>query len=352
MDASPQTVASPGGRGTPESTIKIGVRVPPCRPLPEIATLARRAEELGFHDFSVPDSPMLWRDTFTALAVAAMTTDHITLMSHVTNVVTRQPTSLASAARTVAELAPGRFRIGVGAGDSSARLTGQRPARHAQLRDGVRVVANLLAGRPASPDAPTMLLHDPVEGVPIYLAADGPRNLALAAEIADGVITTARQLERKRATVADAVAACGRTMPMRHIAGIVTRVADDLELEIFQIKRKVLAYLQREGTDAAESAGFDLPPIPEHFALPDGTDFSHARDPREANELASKYVSDELALWYLRRSCAIGSPEEVAARLRELKATGVDEIVCTHGEAFTLPTDLVEQVGTRVLPLL
>ncbi len=44
--------------------MRIGLRIPPCAPVPEIAALARDAERAGFDEVWFPDSQLLWRDVF------------------------------------------------------------------------------------------------------------------------------------------------------------------------------------------------------------------------------------------------------------------------------------------------
>lgn len=46
--------------------MRIGIRLPACRPVNELAQAARYAERLGFDDVRVPVSQLLWRDVFTA----------------------------------------------------------------------------------------------------------------------------------------------------------------------------------------------------------------------------------------------------------------------------------------------
>src|SRR3712207_3265820 len=100
-------------------SMRVGLRIPPCRPVPEIAAAVRRAEELGFDEVWLPDSQLLWRDVFPVAAAALERTGRMMVGTAVTNVVTRHPAVVASAARTVAEIAPGRFMLGVGVGNSA-----------------------------------------------------------------------------------------------------------------------------------------------------------------------------------------------------------------------------------------
>jgi 5,10-methylenetetrahydromethanopterin reductase len=57
--------------------IKIGIRIPPCRPVPQVADAVRRAELAGFDSVAMPESPMLWRDTVAALVASAAVTERV-----------------------------------------------------------------------------------------------------------------------------------------------------------------------------------------------------------------------------------------------------------------------------------
>jgi 5,10-methylenetetrahydromethanopterin reductase len=332
--------------------VRIGVRLPPCRPLPEVAAAARRAEEAGFDAVTMPDSPTLWRDTLSALAYAATVTERVTLWTSVTNVVTRQPAGLASSARTVAELADGRFHLGLGAADSSVFLTGQRPARTSQLREGVLLIRDLLEGRTGHVGETEVLLQDPCGPVPIYLAAEGPRNLALAAEVADGVITTYRDIEAKAGRIAGAVAAAGRERPLHHVAVSFVKVTDDVEQEAQKLKPRIVVSIQNEGPELFESAGFEVSVPAESIRLADGTDLGHPRDLEEAIRVASQWIPDDVATWYAHHIGLFGTPEEIVAGIDRLAAFGVQQLHITDGESFDLPVELIDVMGSDVIPRL
>ncbi|MEV8544762.1 LLM class flavin-dependent oxidoreductase [Streptomyces sp. NPDC051572] len=101
----------------------------------------------------------------------------------------RHPSVVASAARSVAELAPGRFTFGLGVGSSSFAPIGLRQTGSAQLCEGLGMLLALLHGRERDFEGKVRSrLRDPHPSVPLHLAASGPRNLCLAGEIADGVI--------------------------------------------------------------------------------------------------------------------------------------------------------------------
>src|SRR5688500_5858981 len=126
--------------------MRIGVRIPPCAPLARAVDAMEAAENAGFDTISVPHSPTLARDTFMTFALATRRTSRCTLATSVVNFVTADPIALASAASTLSDLAPGRVRIGIGAGDSSAFLTGRNAGTTSQLREGFAAITGLMSG--------------------------------------------------------------------------------------------------------------------------------------------------------------------------------------------------------------
>ncbi|WP_026928412.1 LLM class flavin-dependent oxidoreductase [Granulicoccus phenolivorans] len=339
---------------TAHPPIRLGVRIPPCGPVTEVAAAVRRAEEAGFDAVAMPDSPTLWRDTFAALCVAATATEQIALWTAVTSISTRNPISLASSARTVAELAPGRFRLGLGAADSAGFLTGQGRATTGQLRRGIRAIKSLVTGAPTRFGETTVTLQDGCGPIPVYLAAEGPKNTALAVEVADGLMTYLREVERQAAKVSELRAAGDRTDDFELIASGPVAITDDVARDTQYIKPLVVKAVQAHPGAQAwfAEAGFDIHPPAEEILLPDGTDQSHPRDVAEAVRVASQWVTDEAAVWYARQIGIFGTAEEVAERLRHLEQLGVREFHVSHGGSFDYPDALIEAVSTEVIPRL
>src|SRR5262249_53171167 len=128
----------------------VALRPPACDRADRIAAAAACAEAAGFDSVWIPDSQLLWRDTFVALALAAASTSRITLAPGVTNLVTRHVTVVASAARTVQELAPGRFTLALGAGRSAADMAGATHTPTRELGESLRALRAGLSGQPWS----------------------------------------------------------------------------------------------------------------------------------------------------------------------------------------------------------
>src|SRR5919204_2770166 len=106
----------------------------------------RLAEELGYHAVYVGDSQMIWREAFALLGAAALVTSRIRLGPGVTNPITRDPAVVAAAVETLVELAGPRIVLGIGAGDSSLRTLGKRPATLAHLEASIQLIRRLLSG--------------------------------------------------------------------------------------------------------------------------------------------------------------------------------------------------------------
>ncbi|KAA9166439.1 LLM class flavin-dependent oxidoreductase [Amycolatopsis acidicola] len=313
--------------------MRIGLRVPPCAPLPELAEFAREVEAAGFDEAWFPDSQLLWRDVFAVAATAGMATSRLTVGTAVTNVVTRHPAVVASAARTVAEASPGRFVLGVGVGNSSVAPVGLAPSKRAELRAGIGVIRDLLAGQAVDFPGTKGKLRDPVP-VPVHIAASGPRNLRLAGEIADGVILLSGV---SREPLSAALSAVGSPVPATVSA--FCRVTDDIERDARELKPICLGIAGNGGTTFLERAGI-------HVRLPDRPpavypDLVHAESWPDAIEACEKYVSDEAVVAFAREFCLFGTVAEIRARLAEVAGSGVASVLLQHVGSYDLPRGLL-----------
>ncbi|WP_406440171.1 LLM class flavin-dependent oxidoreductase [Streptomyces sp. NBC_01613] len=342
------------------SALRIGVRVPPCDRADRIVQTVRRAEQLGFDDVWFPDSQLLWRDVFTTLTAAALGTERIGLGTAVTNLATRHPAVVASAARSVAELAPGRFSLGLGVGNSSVGPIGLRQTTSAAMREGLVMLRALLDGEDWDFEAPKngkvrSRLRDPRPEVPLHLAASGPKNLRLAGETADGVIllsgVSPNTLEGATARVREGAEAAGRDPGRLPITvSAFCAVTDDLEAEARLIKPICASIAQNGGAPFLALAGIDVDvPATVEGVYPD---LVHAEDWDRAVEICSAWISDEAALRFAREFCLFGTAEQITERLRALPAHGVTGVFLQHVGSYDPPTDLIEAVGSAVLPAL
>src|SRR6202050_1159450 len=159
------------------------------------------AEQFGFSHAWIPDSHMIWGDVWACMALAAVNTIKIKLGTGVAIATNRIPPVTAEAIGTINELAPGRVILGFGTGHTGRRVMGLPPVKHAVFREEVRAIHNLLQNGEATYNTEGMskkikFLHRDrrfinLDGpIPFYVAANGPKTLALAGEFGDGCVTT------------------------------------------------------------------------------------------------------------------------------------------------------------------
>ncbi len=153
---------------------------------------AQLAERAGFDWLGVADSQSLFRELFVTLAMIGQASERIMIGPAVSNPLTRHPAVMASAIASVREIAGPRVMLGIGTGDSAIYNLNERPRGLAGLREYILALKALLRGEPAEfagRAIHTQWLAEQAENpTPIYLAAEGPKTLELAGELADGVI--------------------------------------------------------------------------------------------------------------------------------------------------------------------
>jgi probable F420-dependent oxidoreductase len=189
--------------------------------LAELPELARVGERLGYTDAWSFEADGL--DCFTPLAAVATATT-LRLGTAIANVFTRGPATLAMSAAGIADLAPGRFCLGIGAGSQpivEAWNGGRFALPATRVREMTHVLRSALAGERVVFKGKTLsvdgfrLGRPPAQPVPIYIAALRPGMLQVAGEVGDGVILNwlaATDVPRVVALVREA-AARGRRDP-------------------------------------------------------------------------------------------------------------------------------------------
>ncbi|MGH3675096.1 MAG: LLM class flavin-dependent oxidoreductase [Mycobacterium sp.] len=156
------------------------------------------AETLGFNRAWLYDSPAIYPDVWMMLSRCAERTSRIGLGPGVLVPSLRHPMVNAAAIAELVSQAPGRVAVAIGSGFTGRLSLGQRPIRWRKVADYVRCLKTLLAGETAEWEgAAIRMMHLPGFGagrpinVPILIGADGPKGLAVAAELGDGVFSAA-----------------------------------------------------------------------------------------------------------------------------------------------------------------
>ncbi|GAA3670064.1 LLM class F420-dependent oxidoreductase [Nonomuraea antimicrobica] len=267
-------------------------------------------------------------DGFVPLAMAAQWAPGLRLGSAIVPVSTRGPGLLAMSAATLADLAPGRFVLGIGA--SSPAIVerwnaGTFAKPYARTRDTLRFLKKALAGEKVSERYETFeikgfkLERAPSTPPRIVLAALRPRMLRLAAEEADGAITNwlaPRDVRKVRAELGP---------DTELIARLFVCVDEDAE-RVRQTARWMLASYLTVPVYAAFhdwlGRGAVLRPMQEAWAAGD-------------RQAALKAIPDEL----VDDLVVHGDAATCRARIREYVANGLDTPVLAPIPGGDVPID-------------
>jgi F420-dependent oxidoreductase-like protein len=221
--------------------------------------VVQEAERLGYD--SVWAAEAYGSDAATVLAWLAAGTKKVKLGSAIFQIPGRSPAMTAMTAATIDELSGGRMLLGLGtSGPQVAEgWHGQRFGRQLQrTRDYVAVVRMALARErvqyrgetlelplPDGPGKALKLTIAPVQQrIPVYLAAIGPKNTALAGEIADGWIPTffsPENVSELRALLQEGADRAGRSLDGFDIAPTVNAYVSDDREAARNLMRPVLA---------------------------------------------------------------------------------------------------------------
>jgi probable F420-dependent oxidoreductase len=285
----------------------LGITIPLGAPLPAHATLLPRLAEAGYGEFWSSETAAF--DAFTPLAHAAAILPPLArLGTAIAGVMTRGPALLAMTAAAVADAAPGRFSLGVGAA-SPAIVTQWNGVPYERPVSRVHEAITFLRGALAGEKLPNgfRLERPPAQPPPILIAALRPAMLRLAGSLGDGAILnwlSASDVERVVPLVH--AAGTGRTI----VARLFVCVTDDPVPVRAAARRLVTGYLTVPGyADFHRWLGRDrlLEPMWQAWA---------SGDRRGAVAAVPEAVLDELFV--------IGTPAECAAHIHRYVHSGVD----------------------------
>jgi F420-dependent oxidoreductase-like protein len=293
-------------------------------PPPNLIETTKAAEDLGFD--SVWTAEAWGSDVFSPLAYLAGHTSRIKLGTSVVQISARTPTATAMHALTLDHLSGGRLMLGLGVSGPQVveGWYGQPYAKPlARTREYVEIVRRVLAreeplefhgehyqhpytgpgsvglGKPLK-----AITHPLRREIPILLGAEGPKNVAMTAEIADGWIPLYYSPFRQE-VYAEQLAGAKDDFEVVALANI--NVTDDVEAALAPVKMMLAFYIGGMGakgqnfhTKLLARMGFEE----EAFAIQD-LFFEGRRD--EAVALVPDEFADEISL--------VGPPGRIRERL-------------------------------------
>ncbi len=248
--------------------LKLGLQVGywGALPPPDVVGLAQEAERLGYDAVFTAEA---WgSDAFTPLAWIGAHTSRIRLGTGIVQISARTPTATAMAALTLDHLSGGRMILGLGVSGPQVveGWYGQPFAKPlARTREYVDIIRQVLRrekpvasagphyplpyagagawglGKPLKPITHPLRAH-----LPIFLGAEGPKNVALAAEIADGWMPLYYSPYRP-AVYADAITHAKPGFEIAQMA--IVNIEDDLEKALYPVKAMLGFYIGGMGAE-------------------------------------------------------------------------------------------------------
>ena len=328
--------------------MQVYLRVSPFAPVNEVVEFTQRVEAAGFDGVGYLDSQMINRELFITMAVAGAATTRLKLITAVTNPVTRHVSVLANAATTVDDVAPGRVQVWIGRGFSAVNLAGQRQASTKQLHESIGQLRALIAGEWDAIPGVKSHMRSGGKSIPVYLAAEGPRTIRLAGEVADGLLLAAtfeaERWQEARELVAEGAKAADRdASEVALCVSLLTCIRPTREEALrdagplLTLRLDQPEWLAAHGIDAR---GMRTPQAL-HELYPDPM---HTED-QGAALAAAETVPLELRAQIAGVLGIVGTPEHAVERLRQVAEAGFSEVFLRTVNTLSFPEGEVAAYG-------
>jgi probable F420-dependent oxidoreductase len=326
----------------------IGVVLQTTPPSARVVDLAKKADMYGFSHVWTFDSHILWQEPYVIYSQILAETRNVIVGPMVTNPATRDWTVTASTYATLNEMFGNRTVCGIGRGDSAVRVTNGKPTTLATLRESIHVIRELGCGRAVDYNGSSIRFPWASKSeLEVWVAAYGPKALALTGEVGDGFILQLADLSIAEWTIGavrDAAKAAGRDPKSVKICVAAPAYVGTNIAHMREQTRWFGGMVGNHVADIVERYG-------ENSNVPKAlTDYIKGRQGYDYNEHGragnshTTFVPDEI----VDRFCILGDANEHIRRLTELKDLGVDQfaVYLQHdGKEETL-----EAYGETILP--
>ncbi len=326
----------------------IGVVLQTTPPSARVIDLAKKADMYGFSHVWTFDSHILWQEPYVIYSQILAETRNVIVGPMVTNPATRDWTVTASTYATLNEMFGNRTVCGIGRGDSAVRVTNGKPTTLATLRESIHVIRELGCGRAVDYNGSSIRFPWASKSeLEVWVAAYGPKALALTGEVGDGFILQLADLSIAEWTIGavrDAAKAAGRDPKSVKICVAAPAYVGTDIAHMREQTRWFGGMVGNHVADIVDRYG-------ENSNVPKAlTDYIKGRQGYDYNEHGragnshTTFVPDEI----VDRFCILGDADEHIRRLTELKELGVDQfaVYLQHdGKEETL-----EAYGEKILP--
>jgi alkanesulfonate monooxygenase SsuD/methylene tetrahydromethanopterin reductase-like flavin-dependent oxidoreductase (luciferase family) len=262
-------------------------------------------------------------------ATALARTESLTVGIGILPAVARNPAITAMELATLANLAPGRVLAGIGHGiqEWMEQMGVRTPSPLTTLDEAITIVRRLLHGESVTYDGSQFTMKDvtldapPAQPPPVLAGVRGPKSLALAGRVADGVVLA----EGSGPTcVRESIERAGAPNPFRVSVFTALAVGDDAS-EMRRVMAPFVAGLI-DGANPAPNAHPHIDEIRERHA-----------------ERGVEGIADMPADWWIELG-AIGSFDDAVRHAEALADAGAHDVAFFPGPTVELARDDLEQV--------
>jgi F420-dependent oxidoreductase-like protein len=312
-----------------------------------MAETAKAAESLGYD--SIWTAEAYGFDSATPLAYFASKTEKIRLGSAIFQIPGRTPGNAAMTATTIDNLSNGRFVLGLGSSGPQVAegWHGQPFAKQIQrTREYIEILRKMFAREyvefdgeiyklplPDGLGKPLKLMTKPIqERIPIYLAAIGPKNTALAGELCDGwlpYLYGPEHSDQLNANLKEGAERAGRSIDDIEISpSIFTAVGDgDIDELRDRIRPLIALYV---GGMGARGKNFYNALVTSYGFEEDATKIQDLYLDKKYEDAAAAVPTELVDMVSL-----VGSKDRIAERLAAYKDIGTDNLMVVPMAADT-----------------
>jgi len=282
-----------------------------------------QAEKGGFSNLWITDH-FNNRNVYATLAAASIYTNRMTLGPGVTNPYMVNPVFTAQAVATLEEMAPGRVVLGIGAGDKTTLDTVgvEMRAPLVAIQESIEIIRGMLNGETVSYQGEVFRTAGAkflfkTGKIPVYVGAQGPKMLALAGRIGDGVLINAchpRDVEYAVSCVKEGVKQAGRKLGEVDVAVYTA----------FSVHQD----LKKANKAALPPVSFIVAGCPPQLLERHGISVEKAREIKEAlkaNDWGRAF--SEVTPEMIDAFSVCGTPEMCTERIAELLKSGITQFV-------------------------
>lgn len=321
-------------------------------PNPNMVKIAQEAEKLGYDAVFTAEA---WgSDVFTPLAWIGAHTERIRLGTGIAQLSARAPTATAMAAMTLDHLSGGRVILGLGVSGPQVveGWYGQPFGKPlARTREYINIIRQVLQRKePVSNDGEhyplpysgegawglgkplKSIVHPLRENLPIFLGAEGPKNVTMTAEIADGWLPLYYSPYRQE-VYADQLK--GAKPGFEIMQGMPVIINDDIEEAVVPLKHSLALYIGGMGAKSRNFHNELIKRMGFEEAAEKIQDLYLAGKKDEAAQAVPTQLADEIAL--------VGSVDRIKDRLNAWRDTPVTSLLVSTQSVDELRTfaDLV-----------